>query len=313
MTDAGFDFSVVVPTHDRPAELARFLTSIRALDYPRDRFEVIVVADGRPCEIDADTFRRDRINLRTLCQDSAGPAKARNTGLNAAEGRFVAFTDDDCVLSADWLSCLHRHFQCKPDSAIAGRVENGSPESLYSSSSQLLVDYLCEYFNSKRRGKGFGTSNNLAFPRRKLVDIAGFDESFTLPAAEDRELIDRWTRSNESLVYAPDVKVIHFNRMSFRNYSRQHINYGRGAYNYHRVRASRGAGRFEPEPWYFYSGMLKYPFKHESDVFRAAQMCGLICWSQVLNAVGYFDQKFLARRSPLPKTLRSVQHERSRG
>ena len=48
-------FSVIIPTHARPDRLAACLEALANLDYPRDRFEVIVVDDGT-------TYRR-----MTLC------------------------------------------------------------------------------------------------------------------------------------------------------------------------------------------------------------------------------------------------------
>ncbi len=41
-------FSIVIATHNRPRQLAECLAALASLDYPRDRFEVIVVDDGSP-------------------------------------------------------------------------------------------------------------------------------------------------------------------------------------------------------------------------------------------------------------------------
>src|SRR5690348_17430989 len=46
MPDAAPFFSVIIPTHNRPKQLAACLRAIAEVDYPRDRFEVIVVDDG---------------------------------------------------------------------------------------------------------------------------------------------------------------------------------------------------------------------------------------------------------------------------
>src|SRR5262245_32282371 len=100
-------FSVVVPTYNRPAQLARCLGALAALDYPRERFEVIVVDDGGTCDVKAvvDPFR-EQLNMTLVQQRNAGPAAARNAGVAAARNDLLAFTDDDCAPHREWLRQL---------------------------------------------------------------------------------------------------------------------------------------------------------------------------------------------------------------
>ena len=71
-------FSIVTPTYNRPERLATCLQSIAQLDYPRDRFEVIVVDDGSKTPIEpVITPLRDRLNITLLKQLNSGPAAAR--------------------------------------------------------------------------------------------------------------------------------------------------------------------------------------------------------------------------------------------
>lgn len=285
-------FSVVIPTCNRPQSLAGCLKSLAVLDYPREQFEVVIVDDGGKSPLDAlvEDYSRE-IDLRHLRQENGGPASARNAGVRTARGRFIAFTDDDCAPATDWLSSLQERFRQHPDCAIAGRAENGLPQNVFSSASQLLIDYLCDYYNVDQEAHVFGTSNNLSFPRRSFLEIGGFDESFTQSAAEDRELIDRWVRSGNKLVYAREVTVSHFHSMDLLSYSKQHARYGRGAYRYHRARALRTADGVKPEPLRFYHDMLGYPFKRDHRPLRAMCISLLIGWSQVMNVLGFMREK----------------------
>lgn len=285
-------FSVVIPTCDRPKSLAQCLRSLCLIDYPREDFEVVIIEDGGTSPLDTlVTDYSQRLRIRHLRQENAGPASARNAGVRNARGRFIAFTDDDCQPAPDWLSSLQKLFEQDPHCAIAGRAENGLPQNIFSTASQLLIDYLCDYYNIDDNRHAFGTSNNLAFPRDSFMDIGGFDESFPLSAAEDRELIDRWIRSGYRLVYAPKVVVSHFHNMNLRSYSRQHARYGRGAYRYHRVRAVSMVERMRPEPLRFYHNMLGYPFKNGYRPTRATCISLLICWSQIMNGLGFMQEK----------------------
>src|SRR5215470_15202715 len=102
-------FSIVVPTYRRPAQLAVCLDAITRLDYPADRFEVIVVDDGSgaPPET-AVAAVRGRVDVTLLAPPHRGPAAARNAGAAHAKGDVLAFTDDDCAPDASWLRALAR-------------------------------------------------------------------------------------------------------------------------------------------------------------------------------------------------------------
>lgn len=83
-------FSIVMPTHNRPEYLAEAVASIVAQSF--EDWELIVVDDAGliPAEVPNDP----RIQLMRH-EASRGPAAARNTGLDIARGKYVAFLDDD--------------------------------------------------------------------------------------------------------------------------------------------------------------------------------------------------------------------------
>src|SRR4051794_34400017 len=126
-------FSIIIPTYSRPEALTNCLEAIALLDYPRDRFEVIVVDDGspRPADQIVASFS-SRFAVRSLRQQHAGPAAARNQGAAGARGDFLAFTDDDCLPDRDWLRIFARHFAANPDYLIGGRTLNALPNNLCS-------------------------------------------------------------------------------------------------------------------------------------------------------------------------------------
>ena len=289
------DFSVVIPTFNRPESLKRCLESLGQLEYPKDQFEALIVNDGGnklPENLITDVS--SKLNLKLLHQDNSGPASARNAGVRIARGRFIALTDDDCSPKSNWLSVLKERFDHNSHCAIAGRTENGLRRNIYSTASQTLIDYLSDYYNGRHGPHRFGTSNNLAFPREALVDAGGFDESFPSSAGEDRELVDRWIGLNNEVIYAPEVVVVHFHQMNLRTYSRQHINYGRGAYRYHKIRSLRTSDILKPEPLSFYLGMMGYSYQQRYGLYRSTFISLLIAWSQFMNASGFFVEKFLS-------------------
>jgi glycosyltransferase involved in cell wall biosynthesis len=92
-------FSIVVPTYGRPRFLADALASV--LDQEQHDYECIVVDDASPQPPALPADPRLRLVTRPA---NGGPAAARNTGLAAARGRYVAFLDDDDVWAAGRLT-----------------------------------------------------------------------------------------------------------------------------------------------------------------------------------------------------------------
>src|SRR5438105_662716 len=90
--------SIVIPTHSRPVELVTCCQALCQQDYPRDRWEVIIVDDGSPQPLD-DLLApfREPLKLTLIRQAQCGPAMARNQGASYASGQYIAFTDDDCL------------------------------------------------------------------------------------------------------------------------------------------------------------------------------------------------------------------------
>jgi len=280
-------FSIVIPTYSRPKQLADCLQSIARLDYPRDRFEVIVVDDGSPMppEDVVDSFR-DGLDATLLTHPHAGPAAARNTGAARAKGEFLVFTDDDCTPAPDWLQALAARFARVPDHAIGGRTLNALPDNPYSTASHLLVAYLYSYYNADPDQARFFTSNNLALPADRCHAIGGFDTTFPHAAGEDREFCDRWLYNGYRMIYAPEVVVYHAHALTWRTFWRQHFNYGRGAFGFRQARAQRDQGRIKVEPLSFYLNLLQYPFS-QTQGRRAVLLAALLVVSQAANAAGF--------------------------
>jgi glycosyltransferase involved in cell wall biosynthesis len=95
--------SVVIPTRGRPQLLQRAIRSV--LVQTHQDFEVIVVLDGVDAQSTAavEELKEPRIRLVTLPQ-RAGGAVARNAGVAAARGRWIAFLDDDDEFTAEKLA-----------------------------------------------------------------------------------------------------------------------------------------------------------------------------------------------------------------
>ena len=117
MSEAPF-FSVVIPTYQRAAVLARAVESVLAQTF--DDFELIVVDDG---STDSTTDVLERLahpRLRALRRQHAGVSAARNAGADTARGRFLAFLDSDDSVKPGWLQALHKAIEPGTDFVSCG-------------------------------------------------------------------------------------------------------------------------------------------------------------------------------------------------
>ena len=224
------DFSIVIPTYRRTRQLAACLKGFARLDYPRDRFEIIIVDDGSPESCEPVLLRwRHELDVRLIRQVNAGPAAARNNGARHARFAHVAFIDDDCVPHPRWLQSLAWSFAAAPDDLIGGHTMNALPHNPYSSASQEMVTYLCDYFDGREGRTRLFTSNNMALRAVDFHAVGGFDTRFPRAAGEDREFCDRWVAQGRRTTLDPDAVVLHAHRLTLRSFWRQHFEYGRGA------------------------------------------------------------------------------------
>lgn len=193
-------FSIVIPTFRRPDAVQEAVKALLAQDYPRSRFELIVVDDeGEGCAVAAlSDVSGAGVEITYETQRQAGAASARNRGARCAQGDVLLFVDDDIVVGQDH---LRRHAQTLP---LVGRtLVNGawvfSPAVLAtlerSPFGRFRIDLERRFQEEANRGAVHDGviemqmlgSWDLAVPRALFWEIGGFDEDFPVAGAEDQE------------------------------------------------------------------------------------------------------------------------------
>ncbi len=182
--------SIVIPTYNRARQLEECLQSIVATDYPK---EIIVVDDGSH-----DQTREvcERFDVRYVFQENAGRSAARNAGIVLARHEFVVFTDDDCVVTADWLSRLMVGFSDGAVLGVSGGVRYVSDEYVPRKGERVVA-------NPDAR---WPMTANIAYRKFALGQVGGFDELFD--RYEDKELALRVWKLG-MIAMAPDAVVYH--------------------------------------------------------------------------------------------------------
>jgi len=287
-------WSVVVPAYNRAEPLQACLEALARATPPTGGFEVVVVDDGSMPPLGDRIQPPAGLDLRLLRFENGGPAKARNRGAQAARGRWLAFTDDDCRPRPDWLIAFERAIGDTDAALLGGHTVNILHDCLPACASQELHDYLYRYYNTQSERPLFFASNNIAITRDAYAALGGFDTSFPLAAGEDRDFCDRAIKDGLRLIYAPDAVIDHAHAMTLRGFYRQHFNYGRGAYILHQARSKRDATPVALERFRFYVNLLVYPLRDGLSV-SALGRCALMGLSQLAHTAGYARQRRASR------------------
>jgi glycosyltransferase involved in cell wall biosynthesis len=201
-----FRFSVIIPTYNRAAVLPRAIES--ALTQTLPTCEVIVVDDGSTDATPAVVTRYGR-RIRCIRQENAGAAAARNCGIEAAAGDWLAFLDSD----DEWLpEKLARQAQRLETFSHLGWCACGSetcegperrPSTLPHAAAWELArtGYFEDYFTAASRGVRFPTPG-MVVETRLAKEVGGFDAQLT--EAEDLDLWGRIALLAPAIGYVPE-------------------------------------------------------------------------------------------------------------
>ena len=98
--------SVIVPVYKAEAYLHRCVDSILGQSF--SDFELILVEDGSPdgCGAICDDYAAKDSRVKVIHQENRGASAARNAGLDAAAGEYIAFCDSDDLVAPKWLEHL---------------------------------------------------------------------------------------------------------------------------------------------------------------------------------------------------------------
>jgi MoaA/NifB/PqqE/SkfB family radical SAM enzyme/glycosyltransferase involved in cell wall biosynthesis len=224
------EISVIIPTYNRKSALRECIFSLLGQDYPKEKYEIIVVDDGSSDEtavMMADLSQKYP-NLRYLQMPHQGPAASRNAGIKQSHGEIIAFTDNDCIPAVDWIKNILASQSLHKDVLVIGGLTEVSPHNIKAVVSQSLSSgAMSTEINNKTEHIFFPTCN-VSFKKRYLKEE--FNELFPLPAGEDLEFFWRLFKAGNKFVYDEKIRVFHNCHDKLKSFLRQAYMYGRGNY-----------------------------------------------------------------------------------
>lgn len=196
--------SVIVPHKDDESSLRVLLQSLAHQTFPLDEFEVIVV-NNAPTSLDIEG--PPGLNLRLECEPHGASYAARNKGIEVADGRFLAFTDADCVAHPDWLREGIEALMAFPSAIVGGEIQVFSSSAKPSLAEKHQMVFAFDQRLNFRNWRGLPTANLFvsadafywlgAFNR---LAVSGGDAEWTRRALAEGW---RWHFAKSALVFHP--------------------------------------------------------------------------------------------------------------
>lgn len=215
--------SVVIATRNRAHAIGACLNSVAAAlahAAPLDA-EIIVVDNGssdQTSPIVRAWANTAGVPLHHLFEPKPGLSRAHNRALLAAQGELLAFTDDDCRLTTNYVTDLLRHFEADTEPVLrGGRIELGDPFDLPLTIRTTPDPILWNRrLNSARHQPITGIINgcNMTMTRTIVEKLGPFDERFGPGSVNgsggDSDYLFRAYLAGFTLAYVPDMAVVHW-------------------------------------------------------------------------------------------------------
>ena len=216
--------TVVVCTQNRSRSLAFACESTLAMDYPADRWRLVIVDNASTDDtlaIAEELARRHRPRVEVIVEEEIGISAARNAGVRAAVrqgAEVVAFLDDDALPSPGWLTMVARALSSPGVEAVGGPIEPLFEVELPSWFLDRYLPYLTIWdpgpeaveltYNEYPRGANMAFRTG-AFQRWGLFSTHLGRKGTSLLSGEEVELCLRLERGGGRVHYVPEARVRH--------------------------------------------------------------------------------------------------------
>jgi hypothetical protein len=199
--------SVVIPAYNAAAYIPSTLDSVFAQTL--SDYEIIVVNDGSP-----DTPALENVlqsyfpKIRYIKQENRGPSNARNSGIQAARGKYVAFLDSDDLWFPNHLANQMAMFQSDPSLGLvyANGVQIKDDRPVGVSFDRTPQSFPVN-FDSLLREQSTVNTSSAVVSREALVRAGLFDEQFR--RCEDYDLWLRLAAAGVRMSFTREIQIAH--------------------------------------------------------------------------------------------------------
>ncbi len=216
--------SLIIATYNRARPLLEALESVVAQDAPLALWECVVVNNNSQDDTEARfadfAARHPAFALRMVREPHQGLSHARNCGIAAARGEYLAIIDDDERINPGFVAAYIRFFDTHPDAVAAGgRIIPEYPAGRPAWLSRYVERPVANPLDLGDRVRLFPAGRipgggNMALRRTAVERYGGFDPALgrvggRLIGGEESDLFARLARAGERCWYVPDAVMWH--------------------------------------------------------------------------------------------------------
>ncbi|WP_300897624.1 glycosyltransferase [uncultured Alistipes sp.] len=216
--------SLIIATYNRARPLLEALESVVAQDAPPALWECVVVNNNSQDDTEARfadfAARHPDVALRMVREPRQGLSHARNCGIAAARGEYLAIIDDDERINPGFVAAYIRFFDTHPDAVAAGgRIIPEYPAGRPAWMSRYVERPVANPLDLGDRVRLFPAGRipgggNMALRRTAVERCGGFDPALgrvggRLIGGEESDLFARLARAGERCWYVPDAVMWH--------------------------------------------------------------------------------------------------------
>jgi cellulose synthase/poly-beta-1,6-N-acetylglucosamine synthase-like glycosyltransferase len=217
--------SVIVPVYNNEKIIAACLHALLEQDYPKDRYEVVVV-DNNSTDKTKEIIQSMPVKY-LLEKDNQTSYAARNKGVRETESEIVAFIDADCIADKNWISRGVAPFSDTKVGCVAGEVKNVAPTN-------DVESYICEknVFIQMNQLNNSSLTHLLignAFIRRSIFQEIGYFETKWVSGGDADYGIRIQRETSYKMHYAADAIVHHKHRSTLKSMFKQNVKWGYGS------------------------------------------------------------------------------------
>ncbi|MBD2437080.1 glycosyltransferase [Nostoc sp. FACHB-110] len=221
--------SVVVPIYNGELDLPALINCLSSQTYPKDRVEYLLVdnnSSDRTLTLIQEAAANSPITIKPLSENKIQSSyAARNTGIRAAQGEIIAFTDADCHPQPQWLELLIQPFVSTDVVIVAGEITALPGNTLLEQYAEMHQTLSQQHTLAHPFG-AYGQTANLAI-RRLGLEKAGLFRPY-LTTGGDADICWRILQQNIGrLEFAPQAIVQHHHRTTLKEFQSQWRRYGR--------------------------------------------------------------------------------------
>lgn len=230
--------TVVVPIRNEEVHIGATLDALASQDYPRGRYEILVVdgqsTDGTTAVVEEFIRGHPEVNVTLMNNPGLWSSRARNIGIRVARGQLIAVIDGhvhvpngQLFVSMERLQLTHQAAcLARPAPLLATTEIEGMSYWIAAARGSWLAHSRSSYIYSDYEGFVDPISSSFAY-RRDVFDRVGyFDESFD--AAEDCEFHHRVKTAGIRAYTSPALTIYSFPRKTLSSLFRQMVRYGIG-------------------------------------------------------------------------------------